>query len=110
MSKKMMYQLTTLRNEGGIWLVNRVQNLSQELSQLIADMRAIKFEMTDSMKSALENEELYGKKVKEGEEKSEEKKMNPSVPEGYYYFPFDGEYWEDELGYYFFNVENVCKE
>lgn len=109
-SKKMMYQLTTLRNEGGIWLVNRVQNLSQELSQLIADMRAIKFEMTDSMKSALESEELYGKKVEEGEEKTEEKKMNPSVPDGFYYYPFDGEYWEDELGYYFFNVENVCKE
>lgn len=109
-SKKMMYQLTTLRNEAGIWLVNRVQYLSQELVQLIADMRAIRFEMTDSMKSALENEELYGKKIEKGEEKKEEKKMNPSVPDGYYYYPFDGEYWEDELGFYFFNVENLCKE
>ena len=36
--------------------------------------------------------------------------MNPSVPDGYYYYPFDGEYWEDELGFYFFNVENLCKE
>ena len=109
-SKKMMYQLTTLRNEAGIWLVNRVQNLSQELVQLIADMRAIRFEMTDSMKSALEKEEQFGKKVEKGEEKKEAKKMNPSVPDGYYYYPFDGEYWEDELGFYFFNVENACKE
>lgn len=109
-SKKMMYQLTTLRNEAGIWIVNRVQYLSQELVQLIADMRAIRFEMTDSMKSELEKQELYGKKVEKEEAKKEKSEMNPSVPDGYYYYPFDGEYWEDELGYYFFNVENLCKE
>lgn len=110
-SKKMAYQLTNLRNEAGIWLVQRVQNLNADLSQLIADMRAIRFEMTDSMKSALEKEELYGKEVKEEEETVEKKaEMNPSVPQNSYYYPFDGEYWEDELGYYFFNVENLCKE
>jgi len=109
-SKKMMYQLTTLRNEAGIWLVQRVQNLNGELAQLIADMRAIRFEMTDSQKSALEKEELYGKNLKEEDKKQKESEMNPSVPDGYYYYPFDGEYWEDELGYYFFNVQNACKE
>lgn len=109
-SKKMMYQLTTLRNEAGIWLVQRVQNLNGELAQLIADMRAIRFEMTDSQKSALEKEELYGKNLKEEEKQKKDSEMNPSVPDGYYYYPFDGEYWEDELGYYFFNVQNACKE
>ena len=110
-SKKMMYQLTTLRNESGVWLVQRVQNLNNELGQLIADMRAIRFEMTDSMKSSLEKEELYGKEVKEDEETVQKKsEMNPSVPQNSYYYPFDGEYWEDELGYYFFNVDNLCKE
>ena len=110
-SKKMMYQLATLRNESGVWLVQRVQNLNNELGQLIADMRAIRFEMTDSMKSSLEKEELYGKEVKEEEEAAQKKsEMNPSVPQNSYYYPFDGEYWEDELGYYFFNVDNLCKE
>ncbi|MBO7126713.1 hypothetical protein J6W78_04125 [bacterium] len=110
-SKKMMYQLTTLRNEAGVWLVQRVQNLNNELLQITADMRAIRFEMTDSMKSAYEKEELYGKEVKEEEETVQKKsEMNPSVPQNSYYYPFDGEYWEDELGYYFFNVDNLCKE
>jgi TolA-binding protein len=109
-SKKMAYQLTTLRNESGIWLVQRVQNLNSELAQLIADMRAIRFEMTDSMKVALEKEELYGKQVSKEEEETRKSEMNPSVPDGFYYYPFDGEYWEDELGYYFFNVENLCKD
>ncbi|MGI6393891.1 MAG: hypothetical protein ACOX2F_04050 [bacterium] len=109
-TKKMMYQLTTLRNDAGIWLVQRVQNLSAELLQLIADMRAIRFEMTDSQKAAFEKEELHGKDVKIDEVKRKQSEMNPSAPDGYYYFPFDGEYWEDELGYYFFNVENLCEE
>ena len=110
-SKKMMYQLATLRNEAGVWLVQRVQYLNNELVQLIVDMRSIRFEMTDSMKSALEKEELYGKEVKEEEETVQKKtEMNPSVPQNSYYYPFDGEYWEDELGYYFFNVDNLCKE
>ena len=110
-SKRMMYQLTTLRNEAGVWLVQRVQYLNNELGQLIADMRAIRFEMTDSMKSAYEKEELYGKEVKEDDETVQKKsEMNPSVPQNSYYYPFDGEYWEDELGYYFFNVDNLCKE
>ena len=111
-SQKMMRQLTILRNDAGVWLVQRVQYLSNELAQLITDMKAISFEMTDSMKSAYEKEELYGKEVKEDEEETVQKKteMNPSVPQNSYYFPFDGEYWEDELGYYFFNVDNLCKE
>ena len=109
-TKKMLYQLTTLRNDAGVWLVQRVQNLSNELTQLIADMRAIRFEMTDSMKSSLEKEELYGKEVKEEETVQKKSEMNPSVPQNSYYYPFDGEYWEDELGYYFFNVDNLCKE
>ena len=110
-SKKMMCQLTTLRNEAGVWLVQRVQNLNNELLQITADMRAIRFEMTDSMKSAYEKEELYGKEVKEEEETVQKKsEMNPSVPQNSYYSPIDGEYCEDELGYSFFNVDNLCKE
>ncbi len=26
------------------------------------------------------------------------------------YWPFEGEYWEDELGYYVYNVESLCKK
>ncbi len=109
-TKKMMYQLTTLRDEAGRMIVERVQGLSNELNQLIADMRAIRFEMTDSMTRELEKQEMFGRQVEDEEEEIVETKLNPSVPEGYYYWPFDGEYWEDELGYYFFHVENICRE
>jgi tetratricopeptide (TPR) repeat protein len=109
-SKKMAYQLTTLRDEAGRMLVNRVQELNNELGQLIADMRAIRFEMTDSQTRVLEKQEVFGREVQEDDGEVVEKEMNPSVPDGYYYWPFDGEYWEDELGYYFFQVENICRE
>ncbi len=109
-SKKMAYQLATLRDEAGRMLVQRVQELNNELGQLIADMGAIRFEMTDSQVRVLEKQEVFGRRAEEEPEEVVEKEMNPSVPDGYYYWPFDGEYWEDELGYYFFQVENICRE
>jgi len=110
-SKALKGKLIGLRDKAGVWLVQRVQNLNSELVQLIIDMRSIRLEMKDSIKSAYEKEELFGKEVKEEEEVVQKKaEMNPSVPQNSYYYPFDGEYWEDELGYYFFNVDNLCKE
>ena len=26
------------------------------------------------------------------------------------YWPFEGEYWEDELGFYVYNLESLCKK
>ncbi len=38
------------------------------------------------------------------------RKMDPNVPEGYRYWPFEGEYWMDELGWYEVNTINECLE
>jgi len=109
LQKKMAYQLANLRNETGKMLVKKLHEVAQELTQLIADMKAIRFEMTDKLKETYEKEELYGKKMKEASLK-EEMAYSPAVPERTYYWPFDGEYWEDELGYYFYNIQSACVE
>jgi len=38
------------------------------------------------------------------------RKMDPNVPRGYRYWPFEGEYWIDELGWYEVNTINECLE
>ena len=38
------------------------------------------------------------------------RKMDPNVPRGYRYWPFQGEYWLDELGWYEVNTINECLE
>ncbi len=38
------------------------------------------------------------------------RKMDPNVPQGYRYWPFQGEYWLDELGWYEVNTTNECLE
>jgi tetratricopeptide (TPR) repeat protein len=43
-------------------------------------------------------------------ERMAKRKPNPAVPEGYRYWPFLGEYWADELGWYEVNTVNECKE
>lgn len=107
--KKMNYQLATIRNEAGKMQVKKIQEITQDLTQIIADMKAIRFEMTDKLKATYEKEELYGKKLKESALK-EERSYSPAVPNRYYYWPFDGEYWQDELGYYFYNIQNACMD
>ncbi len=108
--KKLRIQLATLRNEAGRWLVNRMHKIKQDLTSLIAQMKGIQFEMTDQLKKQQRKEEMYGKEVSELTEEDEEISVfNPSTPQDSYYYKFDGEYWKDELGYYFYNIENQCK-
>ncbi len=107
LNKKLLIQLTNLRNDSGKWLVKRIQDMNGELNQHVADMKAIRFEVTDMRKSQLEKAELYGQKIKEAQAK-EEDSYSPAVPDSSYYWPFDGEYWYDELGYYFYNIQSLC--
>lgn len=41
-------------------------------------------------------------------EKVSARKLDPNVPEGYDFWPFEGEYWIDELGWYEVNTINEC--
>ncbi|MEE2828019.1 MAG: tetratricopeptide repeat protein [Myxococcota bacterium] len=41
-------------------------------------------------------------------EKVAKRGLDPSVPEGYRFWPFEGEYWLDELGWYEVNTINEC--
>lgn len=107
LEQKMSYQLITLRDESGKWIAARLKRMSGDLLDLIANAKAIRFEMTDKQKVIFEQEELYGQKLKEAEKK-EANSFSPAVPEHSYYWPFDGEYWEDELGYYFYNIQSAC--
>jgi len=43
-------------------------------------------------------------------DKIAKRKIDPDVPNGYRYWPFEGEYWVDELGWYEINTINECLE
>lgn len=43
-------------------------------------------------------------------EKIAKRKPDPAVADGYRYWPFQGEYWIDELGWYEVNTINECAE
>ncbi len=104
---KMLTQLANLRIETGQWMINYLQSLTNQLTDVIANAKAIQFEMTDREKSALEKEEQFGKKASAAV-KIEDKAFNPSVRDNAYFWPFEGEYWEDELGFYFYNIQSSC--
>lgn len=79
--------------------------------------------MNSALKGHLGNAELYKVELITAEknlydaayqgrlmDKIAKRKIDPDVPRGYRFWPFEGEYWADELGWYEINTINECLE
>ncbi len=94
-------------NEAGDLARRRIKRLTEELSQLIKRVIKIEFEILNGQKGSLETELV------------QEQESNPSAgphrrgeeiraDDEHQIWPFNGEYWRDELGYYRVKVSNKC--
>jgi hypothetical protein len=64
----------------------------------------VKFESLNALKEIIE-----GKRAKT-KESSEAGKVSTGNAELFVEWPFEGEYWKDELDSYLFRVESLCPE
>jgi len=94
-------------NEAGDLARRRIKRLTEELSQLIKRVIKIEFEILNGQKGSLETELV------------QEQESGPSAgphrrgeeiraDDEHQIWPFNGEYWRDELGYYRVKVSNKC--
>jgi tetratricopeptide (TPR) repeat protein len=94
-------------NEAGDLSRRRIKRLTEELSQLIKRVIKIEYEILQGEKGSLEQEYLA------------EQEANPSgapnrraedirADDEHQIWPFIGEYWRDELGYYRVKIVNKC--
>lgn len=91
-------------HEAGGLAKARLTRVVNELSELISQSLKIEFEVTSAEKGILENR-LQGAGF--------ENKSGPSGPiyatdDEHIYWPFSGEYWRDELGYYLYTIRSEC--
>jgi hypothetical protein len=89
---------------GGAFVKNSLMDYH---AQLIADfdkMAFIKLEMLKQAKDAL----IY-KNVQSKNGKRERGDVEPSRRDYQYYWSFNGEFWNDELGDYVFGLESQCR-
>jgi TolA-binding protein len=96
--------LTT--NEAGDLARARVTRLVSELAQLIKRVIKIEYEILQGEKGTLQQEIVSEQQVTKINKSKEV--GNVRVDDEHLFWPFTGEYWRDELGYYRVKLLNKC--
>ena len=76
--------------------------MTRELDDLFQQYQTIQFELISQERTSLERELAN---VSVAARRAKTKKIRAKDDE-HLYFPFTGEYWRDELGYYLYNVQS----
>ncbi len=90
-------------HEAGRLAKQRLQRVVNELNELISQSLKIEFEVASAEKglaSGLQGEEFQNKAKNAGPQYA--------TDDEHIYWPFTGEYWRDELGYYLYTIKSEC--
>ncbi len=89
----------------GKFIKGRLIDLAHLIEVLDGDKEIIGFETTKAEKDLLEGNVNVGARL------AGQALYRPAIPEtGYEYWPFDNEYWPDEIGYYKYTLKNACAQ
>jgi TolA-binding protein len=94
-------------NEAGDLARRRIKRLTEELAQLIKRVIKIEYEILAGQKGELEEEVKQEQQVVKGAgtgHRTDEIRADDE----HVIWPFNGEYWRDELGYYRVKIVNKC--
>jgi TolA-binding protein len=93
-------------NQAGDLARRRLKRLTEELSQLIKRVIKIEFEILAGQKGELEEEVKQEQQVIHGG--TGHRGIEIHADDEHVIWPFNGEYWRDELGYYRVKIRNKC--
>jgi len=93
-------------NEAGEMARKRIERLVGEFAALHTRVIKIKFEILEGEKRQ-EEEDLREEKATAHEHKARQI-VTITVDDEHQFWPFTGEYWRDELGYYRYKLVNKC--
>ncbi|HMC93755.1 MAG TPA: hypothetical protein VKO16_03180, partial [Polyangia bacterium] len=93
-------------NEAGDLARRRIKRLTEELAQLIKRVIKIEYEILAGQKGELEEEVKQEQQVIQGHSAKHGSEIR--ADDEHEMWPFNGEYWRDELGYYRVKIVNKC--
>jgi tetratricopeptide (TPR) repeat protein len=97
-------QRSLAQNEAGQQALRRMKRVSKEIQELIKQAIKVEYETINGQKNKLEaslrNEQAVPANVAN--------QMNINPDDEHLFWPFDGQYWRDELGYYRFRIQSQC--
>ena len=102
-------QKSLAMNEAGDLSRRRIKRLTDELAQLIKRVIKIEYEILQGAKGDLEQEVQEEQQLVK--QKGTAKRFEDiRADDEHYMWPFTGEYWRDELGYYRVRIGNKCEK
>ncbi|OFZ21507.1 MAG: hypothetical protein A2X94_08960 [Bdellovibrionales bacterium GWB1_55_8] len=99
----LQWRLRTIQLLGGVFVKN---SLLDYHSALISDFEKMAFIKLEMLKQAKDRLQVRNASTKDGER--ERGDVEPSRRSYQYYWSFNGEFWNDELGDYVFGLESEC--
>ncbi len=93
-------------NEAGEMARKRIERLVGEFAALTVRVTKIKFEILEGEKRQ-EEDDLRSEQAKSHDRKAKDI-VTINVDDEHQFWPFTGEYWRDELGYYRYKLANKC--
>jgi tetratricopeptide (TPR) repeat protein len=103
-------QKSLAMNEAGDLSRRRIKRLTDELAQLIKRVIKIEYEILQGTKGDLEQEVMAEQQTVHGDEVAKRRANEIRADDEHYVWPFTGEYWKDELGYYRVKIVNRCEK
>jgi tetratricopeptide (TPR) repeat protein len=97
-------QKSLAANEAGNLARQRLQRLSTEIQELVKQAIKVEYETLNAQKGAL----TAGLQGEQGVNPNSKNFNSIQIDDEHQQWPFKGEYWRDELGYYRFKVQNKC--
>jgi TolA-binding protein len=92
------------KKKAGRYLLKELDRQYKKLGDWMSQSQIIRFEIVDAQRVdyqfKMENPELQSQ---------EERKIDFATSKDIIYWPFNGEFWEDELGYYRYTEHGSCK-
>lgn len=94
-----------LKRRAGLKLLQELSTMASTLGGLLGQSQIIQFEMTDAIRGDYE----YKLTSQDVQDTSKEFQIDFATSANRIYWPFNGEFWQDELGYYWYTEQGSCK-
>ncbi len=94
-----------LKRRAGSYLLREVSTMATTLGGLIGQSQIIQFEKTDAVRADYQ----YKLTNQDVQDTSKEFQIDFATSPDRIFWPFNGEFWQDELGYYWYTEQGNCK-
>jgi tetratricopeptide (TPR) repeat protein len=94
-----------LKRRAGLLLLQELATINNHLGDLLAQAEIIRFEVVDARRA----DYVYRGQGVDLKDTSANRDLDFSTSRDRIYWPFNGEFWQDELGYYFYTEQGSCK-